>query len=159
MTIGRSLLPEFDREMANTRRMLDRVPEGKLDWSPHTKSPTLGKLANHLALIPGFAAMIVQGKGKRPAEAKSKAELLALLDANVAAGRDALAEVSDGHLLATVAVTPELSLSRAEILRIRVLSHMIHHRGQLSVYLRLLDSVVPGMYGPSADEENTADRS
>ncbi|HXW91025.1 MAG TPA: DinB family protein [Terriglobales bacterium] len=159
MTIGRSLLPEFDREMANTRRMLDRVPEGKLDWSPHAKSSTLGELANHLALLPRFAAIIVHGKGKRPAEAKSKAELLALLDANVAAGRDALAEVSDEHLLAAVAVTPELSLPRAEILRIEVLSHMIHHRGQLSVYLRLLDAVVPGMYGPSADEKNTADRS
>ena len=92
MTIGQTLLPEFDQEMANTRTMLECVPQEKLDWAPHRKSSTLGKLANHLAVIPGFAAMIVHGQGKRPAEAKSKAELLALLDANVAAGRTALAE-------------------------------------------------------------------
>ena len=76
-----------------------------------------------------------------------------MLDANAAAGRDALVEVSDEHLLATVAVGPELSMQRTEILRTRVFSHMIHHRGQLSVYLRLLESRVPGMYGPSADEK------
>jgi hypothetical protein len=65
MTIGQTLLPEFDREMANTRRMLEGIPEGKFDWSPHSKSSTLGKLVNHLAVIPGFVAMIVYGKGKR----------------------------------------------------------------------------------------------
>jgi len=156
MTIGQTLLREFDQEMASSRRMLECVPQEKLDWAPHSKSSTLGKLVNHLAVIPGFAAMIVDGQGKRPAEAKSKAELLALLDANVAAGRTALAEVSDNHLLATVLVTAELSMPRTAILRMRVFSHMIHHRGQLSIYLRLLDSAVPRMYGPSADEKTPA---
>ena len=156
MTIGQALLPEFDQEMANTRRMLECVPEEKLNWKPHVKSSSLGKLASHLAIIPAFAAMIVHGQGKRPAEAKSKAELLALLDANIEAGRTALAGVSDDHMITIVPVTSELSVPRTAILRMRVLSHMIHHRGQLSVYLRLLDSAVPGMYGPSADENTSA---
>jgi len=89
-------------------------------------------------------------------EAKSKAELLTLLDANVEAGRAALASVSDDHMLTIVPLTSELSVPRTAILRMRVLSHMIHHRGQLSIYLRLLDSAVPGMYGPSADENTSA---
>ncbi len=156
MTIGQTLLPEFDREMASTRRMLECVPDGKFDWSPHRKSYTLGKLANHVAVIPAFAAMIVYGQGKLPAEAQSQAELLALLDANAAAGHGALAGVGDEHLLTAVPVAPDRSMPRSEILRMRVLSHMIHHRGQLSVYLRLLDSAVPGMYGPSADEKTPA---
>jgi uncharacterized damage-inducible protein DinB len=156
MTIGQTLLPEFDREMANTRRMLERVPDGQFDWSPHTKSSTLGQLATHVAIIPAFAAVIVHGQGKRPADAKSKAELLALLDASVTAGRTALAIVSDDHLLTTVPVTAQPSMRRADILRMAVFSHLIHHRGQLSVYLRLLGSAVPGMYGPSADEKTPA---
>jgi uncharacterized damage-inducible protein DinB len=156
MTIGQMLLPEFDQEMANTRRMLECVPEEKFDWAPHSKSPTLGKLASHLAIIPAFAAMIVRGQGKRPTEAKSRAELLVLLDASVAAGRTALADATDDHLLTAVPVTAELSMPRTAILRLRVFSHMIHHRGQVSVYLRLLDLAVPGMYGPSADEKTPA---
>jgi uncharacterized damage-inducible protein DinB len=103
--------------------------------------------------------MIVHGKGRRPPVAQSKAELLAVLDVNVAEGRSALASVSDEHMLTTVSVTPTLSMPRTEILRIRIFSHMIHHRGQLSLYLRLLDSFVPGMYGASAVEANTANRS
>ena len=158
MTIGQTLLSEFDREMANTRRMLENVPERNLDWSPHAKSPTLGTLASHVAMIPAFAAMIVHGKGKRLPVAQSKAELLALFDANVAEGRSALAIVSDEHMLTTVSVTPTLSMPRTEILRNRMFSHMIHHRGQLSLYLRLLDSFVPGMYGPSAEEANATNR-
>jgi uncharacterized damage-inducible protein DinB len=153
MTIGQTLLPEFDLEMAKTRKILECVPEERFDWAPHAKSFTLGKLVNHIAVIPGFAAMIVHGQGKRTSEAKSKAELLALLEASIAAGRTALADVSDEHLLATVPVTTELSRPRADILRMRVFSHMIHHRGQLSAYLRLLEVQVPGMYGPSADEK------
>ena len=97
MTIGQALLPEFDQEMANTRRMLECVPEEKLNWKPHVKSSSLGELASHLAIIPAFAAMIVHGQGKRPVEAKSKAELLTLLDANVEAGRAALASSSAAH--------------------------------------------------------------
>ena len=156
MTIGQTLLPEFDQEMANTRRMLECVPEEKFDWAPHSKSFTLGKLASHLAVMPAFAAIIVHGQGRKPAEVKSKSELLALLDANIEAGRTALAAVSDDHMLTRVPVTADRSMQRTDILRTRVLSHMIHHRGQLSVYLRLLDLPAPGMYGPTADESSPA---
>jgi uncharacterized damage-inducible protein DinB len=153
MKIGQALLPKFDLEMEKTRKILECVPEEQFEWAPHIKSFTLGKLVNHIAVIPGFAAMIVNGQGKRTGEARSKAELLALLDASIAVGGTALVDASDEHLLATVPVTTELSRPRAEILRMRVLSRVIHHRGQLSVYLRLLGLKVPGMYGPSADEK------
>jgi len=153
MTIGENLLPEFDAEMTNTRRILERVPEDRFDWAPHNKSATLGKLANHVATLPMFVAVIVHGHGKRPAEAKSKDELLRLLDANIASGRTALAEVTDEYLLAVVPVGRGVTMQRAAMLRTRVLSHLIHHRAQLTVYLRLLEVAVPRMYGPSADEQ------
>jgi uncharacterized damage-inducible protein DinB len=153
MTIGETLLPEFDRETASTRKILERVPEDKFAWKPHPKSSTLGKLSSHLAAIPGWAAVVVNGYGKKSPDAASKAELLEVLDRNIAAGRDALAGASDEYLAKTIRVGLDLSKPRAAILRERVLSHMIHHRGQLSVYLRLLDVAVPVMYGPSADEE------
>lgn len=103
-------------------------------------------------LCPAFAAMIVHGQGRRPAEAKSKAELLALLDANMETERIALASVSDDPVLTTVRVQADCSMPRIDILRTRLLSQMIQHRGQFSVYLRLLNLPVPGMYGPSADD-------
>ena len=150
MTIGASLLAEFDREMAKTRKILVCVPGEKFTWQPHEKSSTLGKLANHLAAMPILVAAIVNGMAKRPHDAVTNPELLAALDKNVTAGREALAGATDDHLAATV---PALNMTRLAILRERMLSHMIHHRGQLTVYLRLLDVAVPGMYGPSADEQ------
>jgi uncharacterized damage-inducible protein DinB len=153
MTIGEMLLPEFDRETASTRKILECVPEDKFAWKPHQKSSTLGKLASHLAAIPGWAAVVVNGYGKKSPDAASKAELLEVLDRNIAAGREALAGASDDYLAETIRVGLDLSKPRAAILRERVMSHMIHHRGQLSIYLRLLDVAVPGMYGPSADEK------
>jgi uncharacterized damage-inducible protein DinB len=153
MTIGEMLLPEFDRETASTRKILECVPEDKFAWKPHQKSSTLGRLASHLAAIPGWAAVVVNGYGKKSPDASSKAELLEVLDRNIAAGRNALAGASDDYLGQTIRVGLDLSKPRAAILRERVMSHMIHHRGQLSVYLRLLDVAVPGMYGPSADEK------
>jgi uncharacterized damage-inducible protein DinB len=153
MTIGEMLLPEFDRETASTRKILECVPEDKFAWKPHQKSSTLGRLASHLAAIPGWAAVVVNGYGKKSPDAASKAELLEVLDRNIAAGREALAGASDDYLAEVIRVGLDLSKSRAVILRERVLSHMIHHRGQLSVYLRLLDVAVPGMYGASADEK------
>ncbi|MGA3237730.1 MAG: DinB family protein [Bryobacteraceae bacterium] len=153
MTIGEMLLPEFDRETASTRKILERVPEDKFAWKPHQKSSTLGKLASHLAAIPGWAAVVVNGHGKKSPDAASKAELLEVLDRNIAAGREALATANDDYLSQNIRVGADLSKPRAAILRERLMSHMIHHRGQLSVYLRLLDVAVPGMYGPSADEK------
>ena len=145
-----TLLSEFDQEMANTRKILECVPEDKFAWTPHEKSSSLGKLANHLAAMPSLAAAIINGHAKRTPETNSKAELLEAFDKNLAAGREAIAGASDDHLAATV---PALNMTRMAVLRGRVMSHMIHHRGQLSVYLRLLDVAVPGMYGPSADEK------
>lgn len=150
MTVVATLLAEFDQEMAKTRKILECVPDEKFAWKPHEKSSTLGMLANHLAAMPIFVAAIINGMAKRPHDAASKAELLEALDKNVAASREALASATDDHLAATV---PALNMTRMAVLRERMLSHMIHHRGQLTVYLRLLDVAVPGMYGPSADEK------
>ncbi len=135
--------------MANTRKMLERVPGEKFAWSPHKKSSTLGKLANHFAAMPILAAAVLNGDAKKMPEAASTAELLEAFEKHLAVGREAIAGASDDHLNATIQA---LNLTRAELLRDRVMNHMIHHRGQLSVYLRLLDVAVPGMYGPSADE-------
>jgi uncharacterized damage-inducible protein DinB len=149
-----TLLSEFDEEMANTRRVLERLPEDKFAWRPHEKSFTLGKLANHLTAIPVVVAFIITGQGRKPSETVSKAELLDAFDKNIAAAREALAGASDDHLAKTINVTPVLAKTRLSALRGRVMNHMIHHRGQLTVYLRLLDVAVPGMYGPSADEKS-----
>lgn len=149
MTVG-TLLSEFDGEMANTRRILECVPEDQFGWRPHGKSSSLGQLANHLAAMPSLAAAIIRGQAKRMPDTDSKAELLEAFDKNFATGRDAIAGAADDDL---TAVIPALNMTRSAVLRGRVMSHMIHHRGQLSVYLRLLDVAVPGMYGPSADEK------
>jgi uncharacterized damage-inducible protein DinB len=150
MTIGATLLSEFDQEMAKTRKILECVPGEKFGWKPHEKSSTLDKLANHLAAMPIFAAVFINGMAKRPHDATSNAELVEALDRNMAAAREALAGASDDHLAATA---PALNMTRAVVLRERMMSHMIHHRGQLTVYLRLLDIAVPDMYGLSADEK------
>lgn len=151
-TASAALLAEFDQEMASTRKLLACVPEGKFAWTPHEKSATLGKLANHMALLPAFAALAITRRGMQRTEAASKAELLDLFDRHVATGRQAIAEVSDDQL-AEVRATP-VEMTLLTILRTRIMSHLIHHRGQLTVYLRLLDIAVPGMYGPSADENS-----
>lgn len=150
MTIVAKLVSEFDREMAKTRKILECVPDEKLEWRPHERSSTLGKLANHLAAMPIFAAAVVNGMAKRPHDAASNSALLKAFDQNIAAGREALGAASDEHLTAAV---PQLNMTRENVLRERMMSHMIHHRGQLTVYLRLLNVAVPGMYGPSADEK------
>lgn len=148
-----TLLADFVREMSNTRRMLERVPEGKFGWKPHEKSWTLGKLANHVANLPAAVPVIVSGTGQKPEEVASKAELLAKFDERIEAGRAALAATNDEHLSKAIRVTPAETKERLAALRGFVLNHQIHHRGQLSVYLRMLGVAVPGMYGPSADEQ------
>lgn len=150
MTIGAKLVSEFDREMAKTRKILECVPAEKLEWRPHERSSTLSKLANHLAAMPIFAAAIVNGMAKRSHDAASNSALLEAFDQNIAASREVLGAASDEHLTAAV---PQLNMTREDLLRERMMSHMIHHRGQLTVYLRLLNVAVPGMYGPSADEK------
>lgn len=167
MAIIDALLPEFDQEMANTRRVLERVPDDRLDWRPHPKSSTMGALATHLAMLPGWTVetlhrdeldLMPVGKEPppRPEEAKSREELLSRFDVAVGGARAALAEATDAALFENwrllSAGNQLLSLPRAAVLRGFVLSHMIHHRAQLGVYLRLNDIPVPAIYGPSADE-------
>jgi uncharacterized damage-inducible protein DinB len=166
MTLSEALLPEFDQEMANTRKSLERVPEDKLGWKPHEKSGTLGWLASHLANIPEWAvytinqdALDMAPKGIRMTpqpELKSRRELLATFDKNVSAARAAIAGASDTHLFKNWSLLmnekPVLTMPRIACLRSWVMNHSIHHRAQLGVYLRLNNVPVPAIYGPSADE-------
>jgi uncharacterized damage-inducible protein DinB len=161
MTISEMLLPEFDMEMANTRKILDCVPEDKFTWKPHEKSFTLGRLASHVAEMPNWMIFTINQEnleltpGQKPFNAQTKAALFEAFESNIASAREALAGASDDHLGKTWSLIyggqTVFSMPRAGVLRNMVMSHMIHHRGQLSVYLRLLDVPIPGMYGPSAD--------
>lgn len=166
MPISQSLLYEFDHEMANTRKMLERVPDDRLDWRPHAKSWNMGALATHIAFIPGWTVDTIQKDsldfappGEPPfrnPEASSRADLLAMFDRNVAAARAAIEGASDEHLVkpwTLLAGGHEIfTMPRTVVLRSFVMNHGIHHRAQLGLYLRLNDVPVPGMYGPSADE-------
>jgi len=162
MTISEMLLPEFDQEMASTRKILDCVPEAKFAWKPHAKSMALDRLASHVAELPNWGGTIITEDrldltpGTKPFIASTKAELMEVLDKNVAAARAAIAGASDEHLgkiwTFSFAGHTVFALPRTAALRSMVMSHLIHHRGQLSVYLRLLDVAIPGMYGPSADD-------
>ncbi len=157
------LLAEFERESAVTRRLLERVPEDRLDFRPHERSMSLGRLAGHVAELPMWAETIFAGDfdfaGRTDADrfvAADRAELLARHDEVAAAFRGALSERGDDELalpwrmLRAGALLQEMP--RAVALRSFILSHQIHHRGQLSVYLRLLDVPLPSIYGPTADE-------
>ena len=166
MTLSATLLPEFDHEMASLRKVLERLPDEKLSWKPHAKSMSLGGLATHLSNLPTWGSRLVETNdfdvappGKPPprmTELRSRAEILAALDTNVAAARKAIAGASDAKLgepWSLLAGGKKLfTLPRGACLRSMVLSHTIHHRGQLTVYLRILDVPLPGMYGPTADE-------
>jgi uncharacterized damage-inducible protein DinB len=153
MSTGAALLAEFDEELTSTRKILERVPEDKLAWKPHKKSSTLGKLASHVATLPAYTTVFLRGRGSKPSEVASKTELLELFDKNAASCREALAGASEDQLAKEIPVLPGLSKPVRAVLQNRIMNHLIHHRGQLSVYLRLLDVAVPGMYGPSADEK------
>ena len=153
MTMTETLLTQFDEEMAGARKMLERVPESRFAWKPDEKSTPLGKLANHVAAIPLGITLVLTGQGSKPPEAGSPAEVLSAFDSRVASARAALARTNDDHLAGTIPVTPTLKKTRAAAFA-WMMGHLIHHRGQLSVYLRLLGVPVPGMYGPSADEKS-----
>ena len=162
MPLVDALLPEFDHEMTTTRKVLERVPEEKFEWKPHAKSFSVGELATHVANLPTWGtetltkSEIDLAGGQRVAAFASKAELMAAFDRNVAATRSALTGKTDAELLAIWSLKQGgktiFSMPKTGVLRSFVLSHVIHHRGQLSVYLRLLDVPVPSIYGPSADE-------
>lgn len=166
MAMSDALLPEFDLEMANTRKTLERVPEDKFGWKPHEKSFAMGHLASHLATLPSWTVMAVNQDSidiapvgeppRKGPEAKTTEELLSMFDSNVAAARAAIAGVSDEQLFKPWTLLSGgktvLTMPKIAVLRSFVMSHSIHHRAQLGVYLRLNDVPVPSIYGPSADE-------
>jgi len=159
-----ALLPEFDREMGQTRKVLDRVPDGQFDWRPHPTSMTLGRLAEHLAEMPLWATTTMAQGGvdlmtPRPAEYQSptnRAEVLAMFDANLTAARANAAGKTDGEFDAPWTLKAGgkqvFTMPKASVMRSFVLNHMVHHRGQMTVYLRMLGVKIPSIYGPSGDE-------
>ncbi len=164
MPIAQMLLPEFNQEMASTRKMLERVPDGKFDFKPHEKSMTLGRLAAHTAEIPSYGTATIRFEkmdltgDEKPFTPATRKELLEAFDKHVAEARELLSKATDEELMKPWTLTYKgqqiFSMSRASVLRTMVLSHLIHHRAQLGVYLRVNNVEIPGMYGPSADEKN-----
>jgi uncharacterized damage-inducible protein DinB len=167
MKITELLLAELDREAVGTRKALERVPEGKNDWKPHEKSMTLGSLATIVATVPSWLDMVVNmdeldinppdGPKYKPQGWKTRKDLLQQFEASMKKGREVLQKTTDDRLLNTkwrmLSGGKLMSeQSRYEAIRDGVLNHMAHHRGQLTVYLRLNDEKVPAIYGPSADE-------
>jgi uncharacterized damage-inducible protein DinB len=154
---------ELDREAASTRKFLERVPAEKLAWAPHPKSMTLGKLATHLATLPRLSNMLkddgfdvgVTSVGVPPTP-PTTAGLVALFDKTIAEAKVVLSSLDDAKAMAPWTLSMKgkavFSMPRLAVVRTMILNHSVHHRGQLSVYLRLLDVPVPATYGPSADE-------
>jgi uncharacterized damage-inducible protein DinB len=166
MTITELFLDELERETVGSRLTLERVPEGKNDWKPHEKSMPLGYLAYLVAAMPSWISMAINqdeldlyppGKPKsKPPDWRSRSELLTLLEENVAKAREALKKTTDEHLMTMwkllVGGRVVSEEPRYVVIRDSVFNHASHHRGQLTVYLRLCSASVPAIYGPSADE-------
>jgi uncharacterized damage-inducible protein DinB len=163
MRISEAMLPEFDNEMVNTRKTLERIPEDKLGWKPHEKSMTLGRLSGHIVELVGWAnttvttdALNMTMDQYHPIVATSRQQILELFDRSVKDARAAIAGASDEHLMQpwTLSFNGQtiFTMPRAAVLRSSCFNHLIHHRAQLGVYLRLNDVPVPSLYGPSADE-------
>ncbi|SRR6266481_6004544 len=164
MALNQAILPEFDHEMANTRKSLERVPDNKLGWKPHQKSMTMGGLATHLATINHWAEAMMGldsfdvSNAPPTQELKSRQEILSAFDKNAATARKAIASAGDEQLMKPWSLLSKgatiFTLPRIAVVRSFILNHTIHHRAQLGVYLRLNDIAVPSIYGPSADEGN-----
>jgi uncharacterized damage-inducible protein DinB len=161
MSLAATLIQELDHEAATTRRVLERVPDTKHGWSPAPKTRTLGELAMHIATNPGNVMVLAaQNHSEMPGMGDtaptSTAQVLQALDESVTAAKRMLGAMSDADLRETWSVRANgkvvMSLPRIEFLRAVFLNHWYHHRGQLTVYLRLLGEPVPSIYGPSADE-------
>lgn len=168
MTIKDALLPEFDQEMANTRKTLERVPDDKLAWKPHPKSFSMAALSTHIVNMTGWAidtikkdSFDISPPGAPPYKeepAVSRKELLDKFDENVANARAAIVDATDEAYLKPWSLLsagkPLFTMPRIACIRTFVMNHVIHHRAQLGIYLRLNDIPVPSIYGPSADEGN-----
>lgn len=166
MAISESILPEFDHEMGTTRKVLANLDDGKLGWKPHDKSMSMGDLATHLINIPGWAGMTLNadsfdlnpagGEAYREPAITSKDQALELFDKKVAEARAAIAGASDEVMMQPWSLLSGgetiFTMPKVVVLRSFVLNHNVHHRGQMSVYLRLNDIPVPSIYGPSADD-------
>lgn len=166
MSISQSLLPEFDHEMASTRKVLERIPDDKLNWKAHEKSNTIGWVGSHLANIPAWAVMALTTSeldiapvGKEPyktPKCESTKAILAEFDKNVASARAALAAASDADFMKPWSLLQGgktlMTMPKIAVYRSWVMNHTIHHRAHLCVYFRLNNIPVPGLYGPSADD-------
>jgi uncharacterized damage-inducible protein DinB len=164
MLIRDALLPEFDQETATTRRVLERIPDDKFGFKPHPKSMDMATLATHLCEMTSWTVNTIEQDcfdmaGFDPSKRKiaaSNAELLEMWDKAVAAARAALAKAEDGPLMQPWSLKHGekvlLTMPKVVVLRSMIFNHCVHHRGQLTVYLRLNDIPVPSIYGPSADE-------
>lgn len=165
MSIAEHLLPEFDHEMASTRTLLERLPEAQGSWKPHPKSLSLGDLAVHVARIPFYCTLIIHDRemdlnpeGGMPFPKipfTTTAALLTLFDGYVRDARASLAAASDSEMMEIWTLKNAgqviFSMPRLAVYRAMVMSHLIHHRGQLTVYARMHDVPLPAIYGPSAD--------
>ena len=165
MTLSKALLAEIDHENASTRKLIDLVPDAKFSWRPHRKSMTIGELATHLANGPAWVGRVLDatefdlatilGATWKPPEVWGRPQVVESFDAGWGAARAKIAAATDADLMHpwTLRRGPDVvaTLPRIAALRSFVISHMIHHRGQMTVYLRLLDVPLPGIYGPTAD--------
>jgi uncharacterized damage-inducible protein DinB len=170
MTIGQSMLPEFDQEMQSTRRVLELIPDDKWNWKPHDKSGTLGWYAWHIASLPGWTTMTINTEqfdyapidkpAFEPPKVENRKDALKIFDKESSEARAALSSISDAEMMRDWTLLAGgqtiFAMPRAAVLRGMVMNHLIHHRGQLTVYYRMLDIPVPGLYGPSADEHPAA---
>lgn len=164
MSFSQTLLPEFDEEIKNTRKILECVPDDKLDYQPHAKSMNLARLATHVAELPSWTTFTIDQDvldmqpGFKPHFAESRAEILEMFDKNVAEARTKIQCATDEHWQKIwtfkFAGKTIMSMPRSAVMRSVIMNHLIHHRAQLGVFLRLNDVAIPGMYGPSADETN-----
>ncbi|MBL8148891.1 MAG: DinB family protein [Blastocatellia bacterium] len=164
MSLSEAIAAELKHEAAITRRLLERVPEEALGWKPHEKSMTLSMLAGHVAELPDwFSAIVKQDEldfatmDYKPLEPTKTSELLEAFDKNVASALDVLQGQTDEFLSTSWRLRDGerifFEMPRSAVIRSMTMNHLIHHRGQLSVYLRMKDVPIPSIYGPSADEQ------
>jgi uncharacterized damage-inducible protein DinB len=163
MAFSQTLLPEFEEEMKNTRKLLECIPDGKLETQQHSRSITLAQLATHVALVPGWTKhlldeeMLDLSPDMKPFVVASRAELLAIFDRGVVEALGRICAASDEYWQTTwtfkIGGDTVFSMPRAAVMRSTIMNHLVHHRAQLGLYLRLDDVAIPGMHGPSADEK------